>query len=84
MDININSASSQSQTSRILAYMLAGNRITPLEALNRFGCFRLPARIADIKAAGYEVRSRFVSTPTEKKVKQYWINTTLFEDGGED
>ncbi len=81
MDINVNPATSQSQTSRILAWMLAGNRITPLEALNRFGCFRLPARIADIKAAGHDVRSRFVSTKTEKKVKQYWIQTTLFDDG---
>lgn len=80
MDININPASSQSQTSRILDWMLAGNRFTPLEALNLFGCFRLPARIADIKAAGYDVRSRFVSTNMQKKVKQYWIKTTLFEE----
>ena len=47
--------------------------ITPLEALEKFKCFRLGARIADIKARGYLVYSEFVSTPTEKKVKRYYL-----------
>lgn len=29
--------------------MLNGNRITPLEALNKFGCLRLGARIYDLQ-----------------------------------
>jgi hypothetical protein len=51
--------------------MLSGRPITPLEALNRFGCNRLAARIADIKARGYLVYSEFVTTLGGKKVKQY-------------
>lgn len=72
-NINENHKSSMSQADRILEYMLAGNSITPLEALNRFGCLRLGARIADIKAKGYLVYSEFVTTTTEKKVKKYYL-----------
>ena len=73
MNINENHTASKSQADRILEYMLAGNAITPLEALNLFGCFRLPARIADIKARGYLVYSEFVTTDTQKKVKRYHL-----------
>ena len=52
---------------------MAGHTLTPLEALERFKCFRLGARIADIKARGYLVYSEFVTTPSEKKVKQYHL-----------
>lgn len=72
-NINENRVGSKSQTDRILEYMLSGKSITPLEALNKFGCLRLGARIADIKAKGYLVYSEFVSTPTEKKVKRYYL-----------
>lgn len=72
-NINENSKTSKSQTDLILEWMLAGNTITPLEALEKFKCFRLGARIADIKARGYLVYSEFVTTPSEKKVKQYHL-----------
>ena len=73
MNINENHAASKSQTDRILEYMLAGNSITPLEALEKFGCFRLGARIGDIKARGYLVYSEFVTTDSQKKVKKYYL-----------
>ena len=72
-NINENAATSLSQKQRILLWMLEGNAITPLEALEKFGSFRLGARIADIKEMGYDVKSRFVTTPTQKKVKQYYL-----------
>ena len=72
-NINENTKTSRSQTDLILEWMLAGNTITPLEALEKFKCFRLGARIADIKARGYLVYSEFVTTPSEKKVKQYHL-----------
>ena len=70
---NPNGASSLSQAKKILAYMQAGNRITPIDALNLYGCFRLGARIADLRADGHEIKSEFVTTPTGKRVKAYWI-----------
>lgn len=72
-NINENEAGSASQVSRILAHLKSGKSITPLEALELYGCFRLGARIADIKALGYEVKSEFVTTPSEKKVKRYHL-----------
>ena len=72
-NINENAIASKSQTQKILEYLLEGNSITPLEALERFKCFRLGARIADIKAKGYLVYSEFVDTPTQKKVKRYYL-----------
>ena len=73
MNINENRKSSASQTDRILEYLLAGNSITSLEALNLFGCIRLASRISDIKARGYLVYSEFITTPTDKKVKRYYL-----------
>lgn len=72
-NINENTKTSRSQTDLILEWMLSGHTITPLEALEKFKCFRLGARIADIKARGYLVYSEFVTTPSEKKVKQYHL-----------
>lgn len=72
---NPNEASGDSQAKRILAYMMDGNRITPIEALEKFGSFRLGARIADLRAAGHDIKSEFVTTNTGKHVKQYWIET---------
>ena len=73
MNINENNKTSRSQTDLILEWMKEGNSITPLEALDRFKCFRLGARIADIKKKGYIVYSEFVTTDSEKKVKRYHL-----------
>ena len=74
ININPNETTSASQKSRILAYMKAGHRITPLEALNLFGCFRLGARIADLKEEGHDIKSEFVKILQNKKmVKCYWL-----------
>jgi len=39
----------ESQLSRVKEHLLKGYGISPLFALNRFGCFRLAARISDFK-----------------------------------
>ena len=70
-NINENAGASKSQTDRILEWMLAGHTITPLEALEKFGSFRLGARIADIRAKGYLVYSEFITLPNGKRVKRY-------------
>lgn len=44
-----------SQNARILNYMKRGRTITPLEALRLFGCFRLGARIWELKRAGHNI-----------------------------
>ena len=44
-----------SQEKQILNYLRAGNSLTPLEALHKFGCFRLGARIWDLRHSGYNI-----------------------------
>ena len=71
-NINPNISTSQSQKNRILAYLLQGNSITPLEALYKFNSFRLGARIAEIKAEGYEVQRELVKdAKTGKRYAKY-------------
>jgi len=43
------------QLARILARLEKGKSITPLEALEKFGCFRLSARIGQLRDMGYHV-----------------------------
>jgi hypothetical protein len=43
------------QTEQILAHLLRGESITALEAQTRYQCFRLAARIMEIRRMGHEV-----------------------------
>jgi hypothetical protein len=63
----------QSQAKRILEYLKAGNGITPMDALDLFGCFRLGARIADIKRMGYDIVTERVKVEGGKYVARYHL-----------
>lgn len=73
MKMNANeNAKSPTQKEAILAYLMRGNSITPLEALNMYGCFRLGARIAEIKADGFLVHTEMFKDPgTGKRYARY-------------
>lgn len=73
-NVNVNEKSSDSQRMRILDYMKSGKKITSLEALQKFGCFRLASRISDIRNdMGIDVKDEFVLLPNGKRVKEYFI-----------
>lgn len=61
-----------SQTTKILNYLLKGRAITPLEALNRFKCFRLASRINEIKRLGFGITKEMV-TKNGKRYARYSI-----------
>lgn len=63
----------QSQAKRILEYLKDGNGITPMDALDLFGCFRLGARIADIKKMGYDIVTERVKVEGGKYVARYHL-----------
>jgi hypothetical protein len=46
------------QTEQVLAHLLRGETITALEAQARYQCFRLAARIGEIRRMGHEVHAR--------------------------
>lgn len=44
-----------SHKEEIIKYLQSGEKLTPLEALNMFGCFRLGARICELRQKGYNI-----------------------------
>lgn len=59
------------QTIEILNHLKSGKSLTPLDALQMFGCFRLGARVYDLKKAGHNIISKMISLPNGKKVAEY-------------
>ena len=61
-----------SQNALIKGWLLNGYSITPMEALNMFGCFRLSARIANLRDEGMLVVTDMV-TINDKRVARYYL-----------
>lgn len=49
------------QKTRIHKWLLEGRELTPLLALDMWGCFRLGARINELRNEGVPITRRFVS-----------------------
>lgn len=64
--------SAKSQTEEILKYLQSGKAITPLEALEKFGCFRLGGRIFDLRQQGHRIK-----TETVKKNGKHYASYSL-------
>ena len=43
------------QIEQILEYLKTGKTLTPIESLNMFGCFRLAARVFELKKRGWPI-----------------------------
>ena len=56
------------QAEHILQALKDGDRLTPLDALNRFGVFRLAARVSELRRDGHDI-----VTTTRKGGKQYAV-----------
>ena len=61
----------ETQCSKILAHLRTGATITAIEALDMFGCFRLAARIADLRRDGNDIVTTKITTGGGKHVAQY-------------
>jgi len=64
----------KSQNQQILEHLQKGASINPLQALDLFGCFRLAARIGELKNNGHNIRSQMVYPATGKKYAFYWMD----------
>jgi hypothetical protein len=62
-----------SQNEMILSDLQKGKKITALEALTDYQCFRLASRINDLKNLGHDIKKNMVSTNTNKEIAQYYI-----------
>lgn len=73
---------SNNQTQSILEYLKKGNSLTPLDSLHIFGCFRLGARIFDIKKMGFNIKTEMV-IEGKKHFAKYSLETMKIESNGQ-
>jgi hypothetical protein len=59
-----------SQKLEIVRHLAKGHRLTPLQALGRFGTLSLSQRIGELRREGWPIRSRLVEVG-EKRVAEY-------------
>lgn len=59
---------------QILNHLQKCGSITPLEALQMYGCFRLGARVCDLRKEGYPILTRRADRKSkEDKVPRYAV-----------
>lgn len=62
-----------SQTTQIQRHLEKGKSLTAIQALNKFGCFRLAARIADLRNDGMNIKTTIVKLKNNKHIATYSI-----------
>jgi hypothetical protein len=62
------------QCEAIMARLKAGRTLTPADALNDFGCFRLAARVNDLRAQGHDILT-IRESQGEKCFARYQLRT---------
>ena len=55
----------------ILMALKAGEKLTPLVALEKFRCLSLSQRVGELKRAGWPIHSEMVEVGSGKRVAQY-------------
>jgi hypothetical protein len=67
-----------SQAATILQHLQKGGSLTALDALQFFGCFRLAARIHELRKEGYEIDETTIES-NGKRYSSYFIKTFTLE-----
>ena len=63
----------RTQNSRILQHLLDGHSITPIQALEKFGSFRLGARIFELRKQGFYIDMKQVDNGKGGKFAKYTL-----------
>ena len=58
------------QTEQIFDHLKRNGSIDPMTALREYGCFRLAARVAELREAGHDVKTQMISRG-EKRHARY-------------
>lgn len=66
----------ESQNKRILNYLKRGQRITPMDALELFGCFRLAARVHDLRNEGHNIAKQIIELSNGVNVAEYYMESS--------
>lgn len=67
------------QKANVRDWLLKGNTITPLEALNKFGSLRLSAIIFDLREEGLPVVTDKIQVSPRKRVAEYSLPKDYLE-----
>ena len=59
------------QEQAILQYLKEGHSLTPIEALNKFGSFRLAAIILNLRQAGFDIKTEMIKNQNKKHFAKY-------------
>lgn len=57
------------QKKQIKEDLMAGKRISPIQALRNYGCFRLGARIYELREEGMDIKTTMVHSLTNPRKK---------------
>lgn len=61
----------ESQKKMIWSALKAGDTLTAIDALERFGCFKLATRVSELKREGYPIAVKMIRTDTGKRIASY-------------
>lgn len=67
-------SSNEAHTYQIKEYLMCGGTLTQIDAIAKFGCFRLAARIYDIRKAGLDVHKIMVRTDQRRVFAKYYLS----------
>lgn len=62
------------QKSVVRQHLLDGKSITPLEALNKFGIFRLAAVVHELRDEGLDIITEKFQVSPKKRVAKYYLS----------
>jgi hypothetical protein len=62
------------QKKKILKHLKAGLAITPIGALTTYGCFRLAARIYELRSEGWPIVTDRLKIDDDTVVARYWLD----------
>ena len=63
-----------SQAKKIKHFLESGGKLTPLDALDKFNCFRLAAVIHNLRESGMPVKTKTIKNG-QKSYAEYYIET---------
>lgn len=63
------STRTDSQRAQILRHLQSGQALTPLEALSRYGCHRLAARVLELRRQGHAIDRQMVARSGKRYAK---------------
>ena len=70
--------SDKSFKQNVREHLEAGQTLTRLEAFELYGGWKLPARIAEFRQAGMDIRGK-METNGDKRFKRYWLEDDTSE-----